>query len=303
MKLYYSLLLKSVVLLLILFTSCSEQKKVEKINEEVASTLAATEFMKSIFYQDFFSANKHCNNASKVFVKKLEQYGWMFRNVYFVTVDTCVVNKNEAECTCEYQNTDGETYQQTLSMIKYEEGWKANFLLGTNFDNIFLYDYSNKQFYGDGKWNHLSFSPALSLEIEKALKTLNSNNLVVNHTTLYDVYVGDSLASGEAESFKSSKILLDGFQLGKQYNLENNVLTSVVFNLQNYEMMDMQFYYKTCVEMLMKEFGHPFNIKPSDVTAGYHNFHALRWFLKNRNEILELRFSTGVFTLTLNAAV
>jgi hypothetical protein len=214
-----------------------------------------------------------------------------------------VITKNVAECTCTYENYDADLFEQTLVMKKYKGEWLAHFILDENFDNIFLYDYTNKVFKGEGKWNHLDFDTATYAFVKDILALINSNALVINHTSSGDVVLIDDNIDEADEYYADSKVNVDGFQFKKKYSMQNGKLESFVVDIQTFTEDDMQFYYKALVKMCVAEFGEPFNVKESENKHGLHNFHSLRWFIKSHNEVVELNFSPGAFIITLKKVV
>lgn len=298
-------LLKQITLVFLIpmfIVSCGSDKE-GKVSEYDELKFTAEEFLDNLFNKNFKRAELFCDNSSKGSVRKLSSFEFDFRNVYFRGVDTCVITKNTAECICSYENYDADLFEQTLVMKKYNGEWLAHFVLDENFDNIFLYDYSNKVFKGEGKWNHLDLDTATYSFVKDVLAVINSNKLVIDYTSSGDLKLIDEDLDNVDDYYAESKVTIDGFQFKRKYSMEYGKLESYVLDIQNFTENDMQFYYKALVAMCLEEFGTPFNIKEEENKYGYHNFHSLRWFVKGCNELVELNFSPGVFIITLKKVV
>lgn len=300
MKLLQQLILILSLLFFVMSCGADETKEVSEYDE---LKYTATEFSESIFYKDFERAELFCDNASKGSVRKLANFQFDFRSIYFRGIDTCIITKKTAKCICTYENYDSDLFEQTLALRKYKGEWLAHFVLDESFDNIFLYDYSNKVFKGEGKWNHLDFDTATYAVIKDVLASINSNKIVIKHTAASDLKLVDDNLDNTDDYYADSKIVVDGFQIKRKYSMEDGKLDSYEIDILTFTENDMQFYYKKIVSMCMDEFGTPFNIKEEDNKHGYHNFHNLRWFVKGYNEVIELTFSPGVFIITLKKVV
>jgi hypothetical protein len=278
-------------------------KETEKVSEYDELKYTATEFLENIFYKNFKRSELFCDNISKGSVRKLENFQYDFRNIYFKGIDTCIITKNTATCTCLYEDYDSEEHKQTLELKKYNGEWLVHFVLDESFDNIFLYDYSNEPFKGEGKWNHLGFDMETDIFVKELLETLNSNKLVIGHTSNIELDSIDFNIIKNDGYTADSKVIVGDFQFKQKYSMTDSKIDSYSCDIQNFTENDMQFYYKALVGICIKELGKPFNVREADNKFGYHNFHQLRWFIKGYNEILELSFSPGVFLIRLNKAV
>jgi hypothetical protein len=285
-----------------ILTSC-EDKEEKKVSEYDDIKYTATEFLEHVFFKKFKKAELFCDNVSKGSVRKLANFQYDFKNIYFRGIDTCIVTKNTAECTCLYEDYDSDEYEQILHLEKLNGEWLVHFVLGESFDNIFLYDYSNDVFKGDGKWNHLSIDNKSNVFFKNLIGTLNSNKIVIEHTTSDEVDSIDFNIQNNDGYFADSKVVVDDFQIKQNYSMTDGKIDSYKCVIQNFSENDMQFYYKALVDLCVSELGTPFNVKDSENTLGYHNFHSLRWFIKGYNEVLELNFSPGVFIIRLNKVV
>ncbi len=283
-------------------TNCSSKEE-EKVSEYEELVYTGEEFLQNMFTKNFKRAESFCDNASKNSVRKLANFKYDFRNVYFKKIDTCIIAKNTAECVCVYEDYSSNEFKQTLVLKKYKKEWLVHFILDENFDNIFLYDYSSKPFKGEGKWNHLNFKPASNEYVLKLLKMINSNQLVMGHTDINQIEQIDENVKDSDNYFVDSEVVLDSLRFVRNYNLDYGTLETFVCKVNILSEEDLQFYYKSLVSSCVDEFGEPFNIKAADNQYGYHNFHALRWFIKGYNEVVELNYSPGVFTITLKSVI
>jgi len=84
-------------------TNCSSKEE-EKVSEYEELVYTGEEFLQNMFTKNFKRAESFCDNASKNSVRKLANFKYDFRNVYFKKIDTCIIAKNTAECVCVYED-------------------------------------------------------------------------------------------------------------------------------------------------------------------------------------------------------
>lgn len=289
-------------LILSVMISCeSEEEKKVSVYEDVKYT--ADEFVRSITYKNFKQAELFCDNASKSSVRKLNNFEDDYLTISFKEIDTCILDKNNAECTCVFENGGGEEIIQTIQLNKYKSEWLVNFVLEENFDNVFLYEYANKPFGENIKWYHQELHIEARDYLVNYVSLLNSNKVVLDHTASFDLNRIDPNIHNNSIYLLESSVDFGLLNISNTYELSATVVTEISCALSVDGTEDIKKYYKDVVSVLSKELGRPYNLKKDIKENDFFKYQSLRWFVKGYNEILELRYVNEEVLINLQSAI
>ena len=282
--------------------SCgSEEDKKVSVYEDVK--FAASEFLINITYKNFKRAELFCDNASKSSVRKLKNFENDYLAIIFKEIDTCTITKNNAECTCLFENGIGDEIKQTIQLKKYQEEWLVNFVLEENFDNIYVYEFDNLPFEEGEKWQHQELHFEAREYLVGYIASLNSNKLVIDHTPSFDLNKVDQNIHNNSIYLLESSVDFGFLNISNTYELSSAVVTEVTSALSVNANEDIKKYYKDIVSVLSKELGRPYNLKKDIKENDFFKYQSLRWFIKGYNEILELRYVNSEVLIKLHSAI
>ncbi len=290
------------IFVVIVVSSCGGQDDEKSVSEYEDVKFTANEFIENIFYKNFKQAELFCDNISKGSVRKLENFQFEFRNIYFNRIDTCEITKNAATCVCMYEDYDAKEYEQVLELIKYNGEWLVNFVLDETFDNIFLYEYETDFFEEDKKWSHEVLQMESRDYLKQLLSQFNSNDLVLGHTTSFDLKELDENLKNNSSFLMESNVEFNLLKFYNAYVFDDGTVDEVSIAISSSLDEDMDNYYKDIVDILSSELGTPYNLK-SLSKGDYHQAKNIRWFIKGFNEVLEVAYINQRVVISMKAVV
>lgn len=280
--------------------SCSSSNEKENKNSDETSEyedlkFTAEQFLYKLYYMNVDDAFLFCDNASKSSVKKLSNQFSYFNAKNLESIDTCIIDNKNAYCNCIFVNSENLKFEKKLYLKKYGKDWLVHFILDENFDNIYVYDYSYEKLTTQSK-SHLSFSDTQKEHIRTIFKRINSNDIIINFSTIEDIKKADLYATEMINKSFNSEIIDENLKIEANYYQENNNLYSVIHDLFIENHKD---YYQSFLDIAVDELGMPFNVPENTSQKDLSSFKSLRWFVKSYNELVTVHFYTNYINIYL----
>lgn len=281
-----------ILILIILFAiSCKKNKK----EEQEAVKKIATEFLSDFYYNDLKSAKKYGNKSTADFLDYIEKNDKEeYRQQYFNKIDSVKITGEKLDSAFVYyvyENSYNKTDHHVLPLLKMNGQWTVNIQNKNNLDFYRLvFDYSSIEIKPK---NYFELSSEELLEIELFMNTfikqINHPKLVVgllssSSLEYYDIEEIDYFTYNNNYSYNWRDLSTLSLNSSFSFNYEN-VLFNFQYFISNINQSNSLGVIEQMELILTDNYGQPFNSIDMEEDKWYKS---LRWFVKGKNEIIEL---------------
>lgn len=291
------LLLISVIVLTILFQSCSSCSK--EVGDDAPKyddpSWVSEKFFKAYLKQDYEKAAHYCDKQSKRTIEYISNNA-VKKEQTFIACDSCEEFSDYAHCYCRYLNEEAEEKTEKILLRNFDDVWKVHFEKGGSpvESSPFINTQAEVDVEAPEQLDYLTEKQVEEADqfFTELIGIFNETDIVAGFTTketvenLYkDIYNNNTTSN-------SLVIYNDKYSFDADIYFRFNYaqkLESIEINLKKLSMLEYE-YYAYFIKKLTDEYGMPYNANDIDHSE-FYKYKGLKFYLKSYNQEIEVNCS------------